>query len=214
MLIRDKKILINGITAKIGMQVNLDSDIVHVNGTELKDLNFTSKVILINKPKNVITSCSDKHNRKTVIDLLPENFRRGFFPIGRLDYLSRGALLITNNGDICYKLSHPKFAHKKTYKIIINGKLNKKDLELWRSGIDLDGKKTRPCSIDIIKSNSKNTLIKIILTEGRNRQIRRIVSLLGYKLIDLQRTDFCNISLGSLKEGEWKLIHNFKIEDM
>ena len=214
MLIRDKKILINGITAKIGMQVNLDSDIVHVNGTELKDLNFTSKVILINKPKNVITSCSDKHNRKTVIDLLPENFRRGFFPIGRLDYLSRGALLITNNGDICYKLSHPKFAHKKTYKIIINGKLNKKDLELWRSGIDLDGKKTRPCNIDIIKSNSKNTLIKIILTEGRNRQIRRIVSLLGYKLIDLQRTDFCNISLGSLKEGEWKLIHNFKIEDM
>ena len=121
-MIRDRKILINGSIAEIGMRVNLDSDIIHVNGKELKkNLKIIPTLILLNKPKNVITTCSDDHNRKTIIDLLPERYKKGFFPIGRLDFLSRGALLVTNNGEICYKLSHPKFQHKKIY--IVNWKI-------------------------------------------------------------------------------------------
>ena len=201
-MIRDRKILINGSIAKIGRKVDLDLDIIHVNGKELKSVKIIPEVILLNKPKNVITTCSDDHNRKTIIDLLPERYKKGFFPIGRLDFLSRGALLITNNGEICYRLSHPKFEHKKIYLVKINGDLNKDELNIWRSGIDLDGKKTHPCNIDLIKKNSKNTFLKITLKEGRNRQIRKIVSLLGYKVIDLQRINFANISLGNLKEGE------------
>ena len=213
-MIRDRKVLINGSIAEIGMKVNLDMDIIHVNGKKLKSLKIVSKVILLNKPKNVLTTCSDDHNRKTIIDLLPEKYKKGFFPIGRLDFLSRGALLITNSGEICYKLSHPKFEHKKIYIVKINGELNKNELDIWRSGINLDGKKTFPCEIDLINKDSKDHFLKITLKEGRNRQIRRIVSLFGYKVIDLKRINFANISLGNLKEGDWKLIEINNIKNI
>ena len=211
-MIKEKKILINGSIAEIGMKVNIESDIIHINGKQLNNKKLISEVILLNKPKNVITSCSDSHNRKTIIDLLPEKYKKGFFPIGRLDFLSRGVLLITNNGEICYKLSHPKFKHKKIYNVKLNGNIDNNDLDIWRSGIKLNGKKTLPCEIDLIKKDSKITILKVTLKEGRNRQIRRIVSLLGYKLIDLQRINFANISLGNLKEGDWKLIDINKID--
>ena len=213
-MIRDGKVLINGLIAEPGMKVNPDLDSIQVNGQDLKSLNIIPQVILFNKPKNVITSCSDNHNRKTIIDFLPEEYKKGFFPIGRLDFLSRGALLITNNGAICFKLSHPKFEHKKIYIVKINGELNKKELDLWRSGIDLDGKKTNPCKIELIKKELKSTFLKVTLREGRNRQIRRIANFLGYKVLDLQRVNFANISLGNLKEGEWKLIKINKINDI
>ena len=213
-MIRNSEIFINGAIAEIGMKVNIDTDIIHVNGEELKNLKIIPEVILLNKPKNVITTCSDNHNRKTIIDLLPEKYKKGFFPIGRLDFLSRGALLITNNGEICNKLSHPKFEHKKIYIVKINGALNKKELNIWRYGINLDGKKTYPCEIDLIQKDSKYTFLKITLKEGRNRQIRRIVSLLGFKVIDLQRINFANISLGDLKEGDWRPIDVNKIKNI
>ena len=213
-MIRGGKVLINGSIAEVGMKVNPESDKIKVNGKELKSIQIIPQVILFNKPKNVITSCSDKHNRKTIIDFLPNEYKKGFFPIGRLDFLSRGALLITNNGEICYELSHPKFEHKKIYIVKINGKLDRNELDTWRSGIDLDGKKTNPCEINLIKKDSKCTFLKITLKEGRNRQIRRIVSLFGYKVLDLQRVNFANISLGSLKEGDWKLININKMQNL
>ena len=214
LMILNKEILINGLIAKIGMKVNPDLDSIQINGKELKNLNIISQVILLNKPKNVITSCSDNHNRKTIIDLLPKKYKKGFFPIGRLDLLSRGLLLITNDGEICHRLSHPKFGHKKIYMVKINGVLNTNQLDIWRKGIDLDGKKTSPCEVKLIKKDSKYNLLKITLKEGRNRQIRRIISLFGYKVLDLQRVNFANISLGNLKEGEWKLIDMSKIHNI
>ena len=213
-MIRGGKVLINGSIAEVGMKVNPESDKIKVNGKELKSIHIIPQVILFNKPKNVITSCSDKYHRKTIIDFLPNEYKKGFFPIGRLDFLSRGALLITNNGEICYELSHPKFEHKKIYIVKINGKLDRNELDKWRSGIDLDGKKTNPCEINLIKKDSKCTFLKITLKEGRNRQIRRIVSLFGYKVLDLQRVNFANISLGSLKEGDWKLININKMQNL
>ena len=211
-MIRDERILINGSIAEIGMKVNIDSDIIHIDGKELNNIKITPEVLLLNKPKNVITACSDSHNRKTILELLPEKYKKGFFPVGRLDFLSRGALLITNNGEICYKLSHPKFEHKKIYNVLINGNIKKNELNFWRSGIELDDKKTRPCEIDLVKQVSNTSLLKVTLKEGRNRQIRRIVSLLGYKVIDLQRVNFANVALGNLKEGDWKLIDINKIK--
>ena len=213
-MIRNREILINGTIAEIGMKVNIDSDIIHVNGEELKNLKIIPEVILLNKPKNVITTCSDDYNRKTIMNLLPGKYKKGFFPIGRLDFLSRGALLITNNGEICYILSHPKFEHKKIYIVKINGDLHKNELNIWRYGIDLNGKKTYPCEIDLIQKDSKYTFLKITLKEGRNRQIRRIASFLGSKVIDLQRINFANIFLGDLKEGDLKPIDINKIKNI
>jgi len=211
-MIREKKILVNGSLAVIGMKVNPNKDSILINGKELENLKIPSQIILLNKPKNVLTSCSDKYNRKTVIDLLPKYYKSGFFPIGRLDFLSRGAILITNDGELCFKLSHPKFEHKKIYLVKIYGYLKKNDLDIWRSGINLDGKKTNPCEIELINKNESTFLLKITLSEGRNRQIRRIASFFGYKVLDLQRTNFANIALGSLKEGEWRVINKVKFD--
>ena len=205
--------MVNGSFAEIGMRVNPRIDKILINGKELKNLDIKTQLILFNKPKNVITTCSDKHNRKTIIDFLPQQYKNGFFPIGRLDFLSRGALLITNDGEICYKLSHPKFKHKKIYIVKLFGKLKEIDLESWRLGINLDGKKTNPCEIDLIKKDQFYFLLKITLNEGRNRQIRKIASLFGYKVVDLQRINFANIPLGNLQEGSWKLVENFKYEN-
>ena len=214
LMIRDRQILVNGSLAEIGMKVNPYVDSIYVNGKKLKNTKLDSHIILLNKPKKVVTTCSDKHNRVTVMDLLPEKYRKGFFPIGRLDFLSRGALLITNDGTICYKLSHPKFEHKKIYLVKINGNLKESDLAIWRSGINLDKKKTNPCEIEIIEKDSPNFLLKITLNEGRNRQIRRVASLFGYKVMDLQRVNFANIALGNLKEGEWRLIDYDDLENI
>ena len=213
-MIQDRRIIVNGELAELGMNVNPNIDRIFVNGKELRNLNTHKKVILLNKPKYVLSSCFDKHNRKTVIDLLPQKFKKGFFPIGRLDFLSRGALLITNDGEICYKLSHPKFEHKKVYIVSINGNLKNNDLETWKSGVYLNEKKTSPCQINLIKKDSDSFILKITLSEGRNRQIRRIASSFGYKVIDLKRINFANIPLEDLKEGDWKFIQNKELANM
>ncbi len=211
-LIKEKKVMVNGLLAKIGMLVNPEIDCINVNGQNLECKKLLYKLLLINKPKYVITSCADKFNRKTIIDLLPSEYKKGYYPIGRLDYLSRGLLLITNNGELCYKFSHPKFEHKKKYIVKIEGIFNKSYIEKWCAGIDLNGKKTNPCKIKLLDNNSKFFTIQVTLKEGRNRQIRRVANLLGYKVTDLKRIEFGGISLGDLKEGNWKLIKNFNFE--
>ena len=214
LMIRDKKIMLNGKFASIGMKVDPEFDNIYINGKELEKQNTLRQLILLNKPKFVLTTCLDKHNGKTVIDLLPKQFKQGFFPVGRLDFLSRCTLLITNDGDICYRLSHPKFEHKKIYTVKMNGDLKINDLENWKSGIVLDGKRTKPCKIEIIREESTSFTLKITLNEGRNRQIRRIACIFGYKVIDLQRINFANIALNNLKEGDWKLIQNNTFTNM
>ncbi len=211
-LIKEKKVLVNGMIAELGMKVNLTSDSIKVDGKLVKTKNFHSKVILLNKPKYIITSCSDNQNRKTILDLLPKEYHKGFYPIGRLDYLTRGALLITNNGTLCYKLSHPKFEHEKTYLVKINGNLNERNINIWRTGIKLHGFKTNPCHVEVVEQKENFSSLKIILKEGKNRQIRKIINSFGYKVLDLQRIKFGNISLGNLKEGNWRLIKKDQAE--
>ena len=213
-LIKEKKVMVNGQVAEIGMKVNLELDCIKVNGRDVNRKNFSSKLIIINKPKYVITSCHDNYNRKTILDLLPKEYKKGFYPIGRLDFHSRGLILLTNNGRLCYELSHPKFGHKKTYIVKINGKINQNLIKLWQAGIFLQGKRTFPCQIKIIKEDSKFFVIKIILKEGRNRQIRRVANSLGYEVIDLKRTDFGGFSLEGLREGDWRLIKNFNFGEI
>tara|TARA_Y100000589_G_scaffold321139_1_gene352046 strand:- start:62 stop:775 length:714 start_codon:yes stop_codon:yes gene_type:complete len=211
-LIKEKKVIVNGNIATIGMKVNTDADIIKVKGKVINKYKIEPEILLLNKPKYVITSCSDNLNRKTIIDLLPSKYKEGFYPIGRLDFLSRGALLLTNNGSLCYELSHPKFEHEKVYIVELMGKLKQTHIEKWQLGIELNGKETNPCNIEILEKGSNFFKMKIILKEGRNRQIRRIASLFGYKVIDLNRIEFAGISLGNLKEGNWKSIHKFNLK--
>ncbi len=202
-LIEERRIQVNDKIALLGQKADLGDDIIKVDGHIISAV-ISYSVILINKPSGVICSCKDTHGRKTVLDLLPKSLQKGIYPIGRLDKDSRGALLLTNNGLLSLKLTHPKYNHEKTYEVWISGKPSKESIKKWRGGICINEKITRPALVNIIKKDNNKTLLKIVLSEGRNRQIRRVASELGHKVLDLKRVAISTIKLGDLDEGSWR----------
>ena len=203
LLIRQGRVSLNGRKAIIGEKADPLIDQILVDGMQLpKKLN--QKVLLLNKPCGILSSCKDPHGRKTVLNLIPLNLRIGLHPVGRLDAESRGALLLTNNGDLTLRLTHPKYLHTKTYLVWLKGHTSKAVLNSWRKGVLLDGKITMPADIELLNKDNNKTLLKVILKEGRNRQIRRIADLFGHPVEDLQRIAISSIKLNSLREGEWR----------
>ena len=203
LLIREGRVTLNGKKAIIGEKADPYTDHILVDGKHIpKKLN--PKVFLLNKPKGVISSCQDNHGRKTILSLIPSNLRHGIHPVGRLDFNSRGAILLTNNGDLTLKLTHPKYCHSKTYLVWVSGIPSQARLNDWRKGILLDSKMTMPAIIELIKIMHYKTLLKVVLKEGRNRQIRRITSFIGHPVQDLQRIAISNIQLNGLEEGKWR----------
>ena len=203
LLIKQGRVTLNGRQAIIGEKADPISDQILVNGRDLPK-KLKHKVFLLNKPYGVISSCQDNHGRKTILSLIPSNLRRGIHPVGRLDFDSRGAILLTNNGDLTLRLTHPKYSHTKTYLIWVSGHPRESILDNWRNGILLDGKMTIPARIEVLDKVNRNSLLKVILKEGRNRQIRRIASLIGHPVKDLQRISIANINLNGLQEGKWR----------
>ncbi|WP_413678218.1 pseudouridine synthase [Prochlorococcus sp. MIT 0916] len=202
-LIKQGRVTLNGKQAILGEKANPLYDHILVDGKDLpKKPNH--KVFLLNKPLGVISSCQDSHGRKTILSLIPSNLRRGMHPVGRLDFDSRGAILLTNNGELTLRLTHPKYSHTKTYLVWVSGQPNHSILESWRRGISLDGKMTMPARIEVLDKVNRKTLLKVILKEGRNRQIRRIANLIGHPVQDLQRISISNINLNGLQEGKWR----------
>ncbi len=203
LFIKEGRVTLNGKKAIIGEKADPYIDHILVDGKTLpKKVNH--KVYLLNKPHGVISSCQDNYGRKTIISLIPSNLRRGIHPIGRLDSDSRGAILLTNCGDLTLRLTHPRYLHKKTYLVWVIGHPSQSILDKWRKGILLDGKITMPATVEVIKVIGYKTLLKVILKEGRNRQIRRIAKLIGHPVQDLQRIAISNIKLNGLQEGDWR----------
>ena len=203
LLIKQGRVTLNGRRAILGEKADPISDNILVDGRDLpKKLNH--KVFLLNKPYGVISSCKDNHGRTTILSLIPSHLRLGMHPVGRLDFESRGAIILTNNGDLTLRLTHPKYSHTKTYLVWVIGQPSQSILDKWRKGILLDGKMTMPARIEVLDKINRKTLLKVILKEGRNRQIRRIANLIGHPVQDLQRTSISNINLNGLQEGKWR----------
>ena len=203
LLIKQGRVTLNGRRAFLGEKADPISDHILVNGRDLpKKLNH--KVFLLNKPYGFISSCQDNHGRKTILSLIPSHLRPGMHPVGRLDFESRGAILLTNNGELTLRLTHPKYSHTKTYLVWVMGQPSQSILDNWRRGILLDGKMTMPARIEVLEKVNSKTLLKVILKEGRNRQIRKIANLIGHPVQDLQRISISNINLNGLEEGNWR----------
>ncbi len=202
-LLREGRVQVNQVVAGLGDQADPTIDRIEVDGRPLSQPS-SPRLILLNKPQGVISSCSDPQGRKTVLDLVPEPLRRGLHPVGRLDGDSRGALLLTNQGAITLQLTHPRYAHRKTYKVQVRGQPTPTTLQRWCNGVELDGISTQPAEISLLKQGANVSLLKVILREGRNRQIRRVAEALGHPVLDLQRTAISSIDLGSLPEGHWR----------
>ncbi len=202
-LILQRRVFVNRKQATIGEKADVNIDTIQIDNYIIPK-KIKNKVILINKPPGIVCSCNDNFGRKTVIDLIPKELKEGMHPVGRLDMFSRGALILTNNGLLTYQLTHPKYEHKKTYLVLVSGDFSKESLDEWRNGISIDGKKTRQAIVIIRRKYNNKTLLEIVISEGRNRQIRKIAEKLGLQVIDLMRIKIATIELLGLNEGCWR----------
>lgn len=203
-MIEAGQVKVNGRTAKLGDKADPAVDQIVVRGTPLKGQQQKLVYIALNKPKGVLSSTEDELGvgRKTVRDLIPVPGR--LYPVGRLDKQSEGLILMTNDGDLAHKLTHPRYGHKKTYRVVLDGRLDSESLDKWRKGVYLDGRKTAPAQITIVQQGPNFTQLEIVMREGRKRQIRRIASMLGYPVKQLVREKIGPISLGRLRSGDWR----------
>ncbi len=197
-MIKLKRVRVNGLLAHLGQKVDPKKDTITVDGKTVSGKERPVLIyLLINKPPGVVSTCYDPQGRPTVLDLLPKELQssQGIHPVGRLDADSTGALILTNDGDLTFKLTHPRHNIPKTYRVLVKGHPPEKTLQIWRKGVFLDNRKTREARVNLIEKITGNSCLEIILKEGRNRQIRRIAQKLGYPVIQLHRTAIGNIQL-------------------
>jgi 23S rRNA pseudouridine2605 synthase len=198
-LILEGRVTVNGQTASIGMKADLSKDHIKLDGKLL--FRAEKKVYYIfNKPRGVVTSMSDPEGRPTVHD-----FTRGIsqrvFPVGRLDFDSEGMLLLTNDGDFAHAVLHPSKKISKTYLVKIKGVLEEENIEKLRSGIRLDRMVTAPAKVKRVRKSENNSWIEMVITEGKKRQIRRMLERVGHPVIRLMRIRINGIEMGPLKPG-------------
>lgn len=201
-LIVDGHITVNGVKAHIGQRANPAVDDIRIDGRSLNlDNRPDKRYVLLNKPRGVVSTCDDPQGRKTVIDILPQEFEHvRLHPVGRLDTDSTGALLLTNHGQLTQTLTHPRHHIAKTYRVKVQGSPTAQSIEQWRRGISLDGRMTAPAEVTVLNSTPP-ALLEIVLREGRNRQIRRVAEKLGHPVLKLHRTAIGSIRLGDLPMG-------------
>ena len=194
------RIKINGQTASLGTDVS-DEDEVSIDDKPLERAEKKPEYYLMNKPKGILCTAADDRRRKTVVDLLPAGAGR-VFPVGRLDYATEGLLILTNDGDLAYRLTHPKNEIPKTYLARIEGTMTEKDLNRIRSGIELDGVMTKKCKAHIVETNKAYTKVHVTITEGKNRQVRRMFEAIGRNVDFLKRVKLADLTLSGLDRGE------------
>ena len=194
------RVQINGAVATLGANVE-ETDEVLVDGVLLSREEKKEEYYIMNKPKGVICTVSDDRGRKTVMDLLPDSVGR-VFPIGRLDYETEGLLLLTNDGDLAFRLTHPTSEIPKTYLVRIEGTMTERDLNPIRSGVELDGVLTKKCKAHIVETDKAYTKVHITITEGRNRQVRRMFEAIGRSVAFLKRVSIGRLKLTGLDRGE------------
>jgi 23S rRNA pseudouridine2605 synthase len=209
------RVRLNGEIVSLGTKADPNLDRLEVDGQLIQNANRPEFIyLLLNKPVGVVSTCHDPQGRTTVLDLLPETLRQGqgIHPVGRLDIDSTGALLLTNDGNLTLNLTHPRYHLPKTYRVWIDGNPSESILQKWREGIMLMDKKTLPAQIEVLKRYTNRTLLQVVLREGRNRQIRRIVELLGFKVIKLHRTAIGSIQLNhTLLSGRYRHLKDDEI---
>lgn len=196
------RVRINGNVAQLGAKADPNVDIILVDGQRIGE-DFQPLYIVVNKPKGVLSANEpQKDDQRPVIREMID-VPGHLFTIGRLDADSEGLMILTNDGAVANKVSHPRYEHTKTYKVTVKGKVSRATIEKWEAGIWLDGSRTAACSIRVLDSNRRASTLRIVMVEGRKRQIRRMASDLGHPVIRLVRTQIGQLGLGTLRKGAW-----------
>ena len=209
-IIAEGRVSVNGeIVREMGVQIDENYDMVEVDGEHIK--NAEKKVyIMLNKPVGFITTVSDDKGRPTVMELVTDISSR-IYPVGRLDYDTEGLLLLTNDGDLTYRITHPKHDIAKTYIAEVTGDVSMDTILQLRRGVMLDGQKTHPAEVEVVGATQYGTKIEITIHEGRNRQVRRMFEELGCIVKRLKRIKEAGLTLGHLPVGKWRKLSESEV---
>ncbi len=211
-LIEQGRVAVNGqIVTQPGVKVDPRRDVIAVDGHPLPKQIEKLVYVMLNKPRNVLSAASDDRGRKTVVDLvdIPERV----YPVGRLDLKSEGLILLTNDGDLTEKLTHPRYHLEKEYHVLVTGKPSTRTLLRWRQGeVEVEGKPAAQAIVERLKTERDDVWLKIILTEGRKRQIRRVARALGHPVKKLERVRIGPLKLGRLKPGRWRRLNPAEVQ--
>ncbi|MGN0533588.1 MAG: pseudouridine synthase [Eubacterium sp.] len=210
-LIEMGKVKVNGHIAHIGDKINPKKDIVTVRG---KKINKEEKMyyLMLNKPRGYVTTVSDELGRKTVMDLI--DIKARVYPVGRLDKDSEGLLLLTNDGSFANALTHPKHNYAKVYRVTVRPSVNDEILDRLRNGIEIDGRKTAPCDVNIITQEEGRVVLEFILREGRNRQIRKMCEAVELQVARLKRISIGPVKLGMLQTGKYRQLTDNEVRKL
>ena len=211
-IISDGRVTVNGVPAVLGMSVE-ETDDVKLDGRRITPQQ-KRVVLMLYKPRGVVSTSSDEAGRKTVQAYVSELPYR-LYNVGRLDLNSEGLLLLTNDGELCNRLMHPRYGVEKTYRVICDGTLSASEIAALTNGVELEDGMTAPAKVtNIRRSTTGGTAFSITIHEGRNRQIRRMLEAVGHRTLRLKRERYGNLKLGALKPGEWRYLTEAEIEDL
>lgn len=214
-LISDGEVFVNGkkVTEQ-GVKVEIGADSVTVSGKLIKPVQ-KKYYIMLNKPIGYVSTAKDQFDRPTVTGLLKDEIKARIFPVGRLDYDTEGLLLMTNDGDFAYKITHPKHNIEKTYIAVLNGGITAAALNKLRHGVTLgDGFLTSPAEVSIVDAKAGKSIVKITIHEGKNRQVRRMFEAVGLKVDALKRISISGVELGNLPIGRWRHLTSHEISKL
>ncbi len=203
-LIRDGRVAVNGtVVREMGVQVDAARDQVRVNGKLVRAASEHT-YLMLHKPRGVLTTVSDPEGRRTIMQLLPRDKR--LYPVGRLDLNSEGLILLTDDGALANHLTHPRYEHEKEYRVLVEGRVANDAIQKLSAGVELDDGKTAPARVDYLELIAGDTWLRIVLHEGRKRQIRRMVEAVGHRVRRLVRVRMGPLRLGDLPVGEWRAL--------
>jgi 23S rRNA pseudouridine2605 synthase len=212
LLILADRVRVNKKTVTLGDKAEAGSDEITVDGRKV-DFPETFTYIALYKPRNVISAVTTPEQRRTVRDLV--GVEGTLYPVGRLDVDSEGLILLTNDGDMANRLTHPRFEHEKEYRVLVARHPDEAQIELWRKGVVLeDGYRTKPAGVWFVSASGKGAWLRVILREGRKRQIREMGKLTGLPIVSIIRIRIATLLLGSLKSGEWRYLTPEEIAEL
>ena len=210
-LIKEGRVSVNGAVIDIMGYTIKDGDVVSVDGEKI--LKAEAKVYyMLNKPKGYVTTVHDQFDRPCVLDLIKSETTKRVYPAGRLDYNTEGLLILTNDGEFVNKITHPSYNIEKKYIAVINGKLTDVEAEKLRKGVVIDKKKTYPAKVFVSEIFKDKSVVEITISEGRNRQVRKMFEAVGHNVIDLKRVSLGNLTLGNLKTGKIRKLNPNEVQ--
>lgn len=214
--IREGRVRVNGRVAKLGDRADPAKDALRVDGKRVQPATGRKSYVLLNKPRGYVTTVHDPESRHTVLDLLPPSLSRAVKPVGRLDVQTEGLLLLTDDGDLAAQVTHPSTGPPKEYRVKVSGVPTEAKLAKVRRGIPLDGRRTRPSEIERISTTARaeegNAWLKVVLQEGRTRQIRRMFQAIGHPVSKLKRVAIGPIRDATLPTGAWRALTPGEVE--